>query len=248
LNILTFRDHQISQRTDGFVNATQMAKANDARLDNYFASPETQKYLKALQESIKLESSELVELVIVAGFGADKATWMHPLAAIHFAQWISAEFHVWCNRHIKTLIESGETKLEQDLSARSECGMLIGSAIESCIDAKLAKELQLIFSYFHGMQATIDRQQAETQQLKQTVEVLESLSRRQSGEDIRMRIAEVLDDPERKYFSNIKIAAICRCSESMVRKFKDERNGKFRDDDDNFEVQVKVKIPNPWKK
>ncbi len=148
-------------------------------------------------------------------------------------------------------IREAELKNKQpvDLSASSECGMLIGSAIESCIDAKLAKELELIFSYFRGMQATIDRQQAETQQLKETVKVLENMSRRQSGEDIRMRIAEVLDDPERQHLSNIKIAKICRCSEAMVRKFKKELNGDFSDDDDNsLEIELKVKIPNPWKK
>jgi KilA-N domain len=109
VNILTFRDHQISQRADGFVNATQMAQANDVRLNKYFENESTTKYLEALWESICPENGVNGELVVVSGFGADKATWMHPLAAIHFAQWISPAFHVWCNRHIKTLIETGET-------------------------------------------------------------------------------------------------------------------------------------------
>jgi KilA-N domain len=105
VNILTFRDHQISQRSDGYVNLTQVAKANDVRLDNYFRLEETQKYLKAAQDSIYLECEGNAELLQAAGFGKDKATWGHPLVALHFAQWISPDFHVWCNRHIKTLIE-----------------------------------------------------------------------------------------------------------------------------------------------
>jgi KilA-N domain len=105
VSILTFRDRQISQRGDGFVNATQMAQANDVRLNKYFENESTSKYLKALQESICPENGVNDELVVVSGFGENKATWIHPLAAIHFAQWISPEFHVWCNRHIKTLIE-----------------------------------------------------------------------------------------------------------------------------------------------
>jgi hypothetical protein len=115
VNILTFRDHQISQRVDGFVNATQMAQANDVRLNKYFENESTTKYLEALWESICPENGVNGELVVVSGFGADKATWMHPLAAIHFAQWISPAFHVWCNRHIKTLIETGETNLNPPL-------------------------------------------------------------------------------------------------------------------------------------
>ncbi len=93
----------------------------------------------------------------------------------------------------------------------------------------------------------VEDQAARLEMQENEIDLLKNLPRR-SGEEIRMAIAEILDDPEREHFSNIKIAAICRCSESMVRKFKDERNGKFRDDDNNFEVQVKVKIPNPWKK
>jgi hypothetical protein len=111
VNILTFRDHQISQRDDSFVNLTQMAKANSKRLNAYLQSSETQKYLKAAQESICHESCQLTEVVQTLGFGKNKATWGHPLVALHFAQWISPEFHVWCNRHIKTLIETGETSV-----------------------------------------------------------------------------------------------------------------------------------------
>lgn len=83
MNILTFRDHQISQRTDGFVNLSQMAKANSKRLDVWLKTKETQAYLKAAQESIYHHLVVNAGVVQVAGFGRNKQTWGHPLVALH---------------------------------------------------------------------------------------------------------------------------------------------------------------------
>lgn len=108
---LTYNDHQIEQRDDNYVNLTQMAKANKARLNNYFASLETQKYLKAAQESIRLKSSQQ-DLTQVIGAGRSKQTFGHPLVALHLGQWISPEFHVWCNQNIHTLMTTGTTSID----------------------------------------------------------------------------------------------------------------------------------------
>jgi hypothetical protein len=110
---LSYQGNSITQRDgDGYVNATQMAKANDARFDNWIATENAKEYLKALQESDLLESQENNKTLIVVeskGFPAIKTMWVHPLVAIAFAQWISPRFHVWCNQHIKTLLETGKT-------------------------------------------------------------------------------------------------------------------------------------------
>ena len=111
---LSYQGNSITQRdADGYVNATEMAKANGARFDHWMGNDQTKEYLKALQESILLESRENDKLIIVQGFGANKSTWVHPLVAIAFAQWISPKFHVWCNQHIKTLIETGKTTTDK---------------------------------------------------------------------------------------------------------------------------------------
>lgn len=49
--------------------------------------------------------------VKACGFPAVKTTWGHPLVAIAFGQWISPEFHVWCNLNIQTLITKGSVSL-----------------------------------------------------------------------------------------------------------------------------------------
>jgi hypothetical protein len=112
MTTLAYNGQIIDQRdSDSYVNLTQVAKANNARLDKWQESPDTQKYLKALQESISPESGFSVLEIKSEGFPAIKSTWGHPLVAIAFGQWISPEFHVWCNMHIKTLIETGKTEL-----------------------------------------------------------------------------------------------------------------------------------------
>jgi hypothetical protein len=39
------------------------------------------------------------------GEDVNQGTWAHPLVAIAFGQWLNPSFHVWCNIHIKQIIE-----------------------------------------------------------------------------------------------------------------------------------------------
>jgi hypothetical protein len=41
------------------------------------------------------------------GIANQQGTWAHPLVAIAFAQWISPQFHIWCNKCIKIIFETG---------------------------------------------------------------------------------------------------------------------------------------------
>lgn len=107
--ILTYNDKEIQQRElDNYVNITQMAKANNVFVKDFIRSNLAKEYLKALQESIGAKNA----LLTIQGFGSDKTTWAHPLVAIAFGQWISPQFHVWCNIHIKTLLETGKTEID----------------------------------------------------------------------------------------------------------------------------------------
>jgi KilA-N domain len=110
---LTYNDHTIDQRDDSYVNLSQMAKANNVRLNKYFESVETKRYLEAAQNLQSPESGQR-DLTQVTGTNRKKQTWGHPLVALHFGQWISPEFHVWCNQNIHTLITTGTANLNPD--------------------------------------------------------------------------------------------------------------------------------------
>ena len=80
----------ISRRTtDGYVNATAMAKANNKEWHNYFKSDRATTYLEALSRNLQISVTDLY----LAKQG--EGTWIHPRVAIDFARWISAEFAVW---------------------------------------------------------------------------------------------------------------------------------------------------------
>jgi hypothetical protein len=75
--------------TDGYVNATAMAKANGKEWFNYFKSDRASSYMEALSRNLQTE---------VAGLYYAKpgeGTWIHPRLAVDFARWIEAGFAVW---------------------------------------------------------------------------------------------------------------------------------------------------------
>jgi hypothetical protein len=81
----------ISVREDGYINATQLCKAGNKRLDNYKESPRNIDFMNLLS----IESGIPVNKLYISIIGGTKpGTWIHPLLATYFAQWISSKFAV----------------------------------------------------------------------------------------------------------------------------------------------------------
>jgi hypothetical protein len=88
--IRSWNNTPISRRTtDGYVNATAMAKANGKEWAHYFRTDRATTYLEALSRNCEIAVTDLY----IAKQG--EGTWIHPRVAIDFARWISAEFAVW---------------------------------------------------------------------------------------------------------------------------------------------------------
>lgn len=80
----------ISRRTtDGYVNATAMAKASGKEWAHYFRTDRATTYLEALSRNCEIAVTSLY--IAKPGEG----TWIHPRLAVDFARWISADFAVW---------------------------------------------------------------------------------------------------------------------------------------------------------
>ena len=80
----------ISRRTtDGYVNATAMAKASGKQWSHYRETDRASTYLEALSTNTGIR----VAALYIAKPG--EGTWIHPRLAVDFARWISAEFAVW---------------------------------------------------------------------------------------------------------------------------------------------------------
>jgi hypothetical protein len=145
MTILTWNGQQINQRdNDGMVNLTQMAQANDATVGHWIELDSTPKYLQEVASSIGIPIDEIL-ITKVGSIKNGGGSWGHPLVAIAFAQWISPRFHVWCNRHIKTLMETGSTALQSKVdkltalvAQQSEMFANLSTSIQ-VLEAKIAK-------------------------------------------------------------------------------------------------------------
>lgn len=83
----------ISRRTtDGYVNATAMAKASGKQWHDYWRTDRTTEYLEALSAETGISVSSLC---LTTKGGAFQGTWVHPRVAVDFARWINPAFAVW---------------------------------------------------------------------------------------------------------------------------------------------------------
>lgn len=87
---------------DVMINLTEMAQANDVRLDKYMDNQQTKDYIKALEEAYPQKRGN--DILMVKQGGINQGTWGCQELALHFAQWISPKFAVWCNIQVKELL------------------------------------------------------------------------------------------------------------------------------------------------
>jgi hypothetical protein len=103
-------------QTDGFINATVIAKQFGKKTENYLRTNETKAYIAALEKylfpagnSITPKSvNEQNQLVIVKSGAPETGggTWLHPKLTVHFARWLSPDFAVWCDLQIEKILHS----------------------------------------------------------------------------------------------------------------------------------------------
>ena len=82
------------RQSDGWVNATAMAKANGKHLPHYMSNARTSEYLQALSRSVGIPTDHL-KVTIGTGPNDLRGTWIHPRLAVDLARWISPAFAVW---------------------------------------------------------------------------------------------------------------------------------------------------------
>ncbi|MFA9202055.1 MAG: KilA-N domain-containing protein [Candidatus Nanopelagicaceae bacterium] len=129
MNNLSYNGQKISQRQDGYINGTEMAKANDVRINNWTQTDDFKRYQTAISAKTGIPAMVLVNTS--SDSRGTKTTWLHPDMAIKFGRWISVDFEIWCDNHIKTLMEKGKTKLvEEPLTRRQIAEQLLAAEIE----------------------------------------------------------------------------------------------------------------------
>lgn len=115
MSILTYNGNKITQRdTDGYVNATEMCQANGKQVGDWLKTQDAKRYIDAISTITNIPVIDLVlKIKPDINKGIAPATWVHPKLAIKLARWISVDFELWCDEHIRTLITTGQTQIIQ---------------------------------------------------------------------------------------------------------------------------------------
>lgn len=117
-NVIPFRyqGKPVSFNSEGWINATEIAKRFGKRPSHWLELPGTKSYMAALARHLvgKFDAGKsdfkLVETSKVRG---KAGTWLHPKLAVAFARWLDDDFAVWCDLRIDDLLRGGETAMDR---------------------------------------------------------------------------------------------------------------------------------------
>lgn len=110
LQVFKYNQSNVSFKVeDGvtYVNATEMARPFGKLTAHYTENANTKAYVGALLR----HKPNIGNPIMVVRGGNTPGTWMQEDIALHFAQWLSPDFYVWCNDRIKELLTTGKTQL-----------------------------------------------------------------------------------------------------------------------------------------
>ena len=157
-----YQGQPVSFDRDGWINATQAAARFEKIPYEWLRLPDTEAYLAALAR--QLNSGESRNLIRTAR-GRSGGTWLHPKLAVPFARWLSADFAVWCDLQIDSLIQHDQPTWDQirDASKIGFSGMCDALQLTHQADGKDCKayhysnEARLINGVAFGTFGAIDR-------------------------------------------------------------------------------------------
>ena len=143
---LTYQGKSFNQReSDNYVNVGQMCALNAKNLCDWKRLKIAKAYLKELSEAMGIPIAQL----LVVRNGMD--SWAHPLVAIEIGRWISPAFGVWCNQHIKTLMETGTTSLSHSSTLSPAENLLAQCQALVDLERKQKHQALLVTEAIHKM-------------------------------------------------------------------------------------------------
>jgi hypothetical protein len=88
------------------INATQMAKIFNKRIDAFLKSDHAKQFISLLEISpIQGNNSVLKRTEIIKTKGCE-GTWMHKILALKFAAWLNPEFELWVYSTIDRILDN----------------------------------------------------------------------------------------------------------------------------------------------
>ncbi|WP_395602438.1 KilA-N domain-containing protein [Pseudomonas sp. A1230] len=120
--------------SEGWINATDVAKRYGKRPIDWLKQDETKQYLNALADALNCDPGSLLE---TRRGRYQSGTWLHPKLAVSFARWLDLKFAVWCDLHIDALLRG---ELDEKQQFDRACKILgDAQAVASFSGKELAK-------------------------------------------------------------------------------------------------------------
>lgn len=95
-----YHDFAVTFTEDAWFNATEVADKYGRRVADWLENSETQDYISALAEILKVPKLALLK----TRRGRYGGTWMHPRLGVPFARWLDVRFGVWCDDQIYKIL------------------------------------------------------------------------------------------------------------------------------------------------
>lgn len=108
-------DFQFDKESNVMVNATQMAKIFDKRVDHFLKSDHAKEFIKVLEFTPFGGNSEPLKMDEIIKTKGQSGTWMHRLLALKFAAWLDPKFEVWVYSTIDFILFDYYKRLEESL-------------------------------------------------------------------------------------------------------------------------------------
>ncbi len=158
-----YHDIAVTFTEDAWFNATEVADKHKRRVIDWLQNSETQHYLAALAEILKVPKEQLLK----TRRGRYGGTWMHPRLAVAFARWLDVRFGVWCDDQIFQIL-SGQhihydwKKLRHEATASYKVmGQILQLTLQrlgkSCSSHHFINEARMINWVLMGKFGKIDR-------------------------------------------------------------------------------------------
>jgi hypothetical protein len=112
-NLVTFNYNELPVlfQTDGYLNATQIAKGFNKSPKDYLKLNKTKDYISSVGKKLLTQENQLV-IVKQGGLADEQGTWLHPKLALDFARWLDSDFAVWCDEQIDVLLHKGTVSIQ----------------------------------------------------------------------------------------------------------------------------------------
>jgi len=143
IKVFKYKDKQITfDFGDGnkMINATEMVKAFDKRLDNFMRLKQTKEFILTLKSVPSHVREHHIIKTVRGGKYESRGTWVNDILALKLAAWLSPQFEIWIYTKIKELLINGSVQINPAPISDKELLFYLQKIVDNNIEASQLAE------------------------------------------------------------------------------------------------------------